>query len=248
MKYYAHFGHTEFILFLGWKGEAIKEYFLNYNECLSNDFVLSGGGSDVRLLSSDIDKWKITFVDTGLHANVGQRLKAVQHHLAGESRFLANYADGLSDLPLNSLIEFHEQKNAVATFMTVRPMQSFHCVTSEESGAVSTISSVVESGLRINAGFFAFEQEIFDYIHEGEELILAPFDRLIAEQRLFAYAHEGFYGCMDTFKEKQTLDDMHAQGNPPWELWHKSYLASDTEGLVRKPYFTDRARVASVPR
>ncbi|MBX3422401.1 MAG: hypothetical protein KF752_12685 [Pirellulaceae bacterium] len=219
MKYYAHFGHHDFILCLGWKSEAIKDYFLNYNECLANDFVLSKGGSSVVLLNSDIQNWNITFVDTGMRANIGERLKAVQSHLAGEKTFLANYADGLSDLDLNALIDFHQRNEAIASFMTVRPTQTFHCVSSQEDGLVTRIEAISDTNTRINAGFFVLDQEIFSYMRPGEELILDPFDRLIAKGKLFTMPHEGFFGCMDTFKEKQMLDDMHAAGNTPWELW-----------------------------
>src|SRR5262249_30864543 len=110
MKYYAHYGHNEFILCLGSKSDVIKDYFLNYNECVSNDFVLSSGGSQINLLNSDIHDWKITFVDTGTTANVGQRLKAVQPHLAGEEVFLANYADGLTDVELPKMIDFYHDR------------------------------------------------------------------------------------------------------------------------------------------
>ncbi len=222
MKYYAHFGYHDFILCLGWKGEAIKEYFLNYNECLSNDFVMTGGGSSVQLLQSDIQNWNITFVDTGMHSNIGQRLKAVEHHLQGEGTFLANYADGLSDVYLPNLVNFHVQNQAIATFMTVRPTQTFHCVDSRPNGEVEQIKLISETGARINAGFFVLEQEIFQYIHDGEELVLEPFNRLIAQHKLFAMPHDGFFGCMDTFKEKQLLDDMHAEGRTPWELWRNN--------------------------
>lgn len=219
MKYYAHFGHHDFILCLGWKSEAIKDYFLNYNECLSNDFVMSGGGSSVRLLNSDIQNWNITFVDTGMRSNIGERLKAVESHLAGEEAFLANYTDGLSDLHLPDQIDFHQRNQAVATFATVRPAQTFHCVTAEADGRVSRVEAVSETNTYINAGFFVFNSEIFSYLGSGEELILEPFDRLIANGKLFARRHEGFFGCMDTYKEKQMLDDMHAAGNTPWEVW-----------------------------
>src|SRR3954467_11820518 len=106
MRYYAHFGHKDFILCLGHKGDTIKNYFLNYDETVSNDFVLSAGGKSVELLASDIQDWKITFVDTGMNSNIGQRLKAVQPFLGDEDMFLANYSDGLSDLHLPTLIDF----------------------------------------------------------------------------------------------------------------------------------------------
>ena len=118
MKYYAHFGHRDFILCLGWQGEAIKRYFLEYDECLSNDFTLSAGGEDVQLLNRDIDDWRITFVDTGVSSSIGQRLRSVREHLAGEDMFLANYADGLTDFPLPELIDFVEERRAVGGFLS----------------------------------------------------------------------------------------------------------------------------------
>ena len=128
MRYYAHFGHKDFILALGYRGDLIREFFLKYNECMSNDFVLSEGGKKIELLSSDISDWRITFVDTGLHSNIGQRLLRVREHLAGERMFLANYADGLSDLPLNDHLENFRRRKVTASFVAVRTAQSFHAV------------------------------------------------------------------------------------------------------------------------
>src|SRR5687768_1501893 len=117
MKYYAHYGHKDFILCLGYQADAIKEYFLNYEECLSNDFTMSQGGKHLQLFNSDIQDWKITFADTGLTSNIGQRLKAVQKYLEGEEVFLANYSDGLTDLDLPTLIQYSRQHDKIATFV-----------------------------------------------------------------------------------------------------------------------------------
>lgn len=222
MKYYAHYGHTEFILCLGWKADVIKNYFLNYDECVSNDFVLTGGGRQVELLNRDIHDWSITFVDTGTTAKIGERLKAVEPHLRGEETFLANYADGLSDVPLPELIDFHHRNEAAATFLSVRPTHSFHCVRTDETGAVERIEEIGDTGVWMNAGFFVLQQEIFEHLHAGEDLVGPAFDRLTEERKLFAYSHPGFFGCMDTFKEKQILDDLHARGKPPWAVWTQS--------------------------
>lgn len=221
MKYYAHFGHRDFILCLGWKAHVIKEYFLTYSECLSNDFVLSRGGQTVRLLSSDIDDWRITFVDTGTRAKIGQRLKAVQPHLAGEETFLANYADGLTDLPLPDLIDFHRQRRAVATFLSVKPKQSFHSVVADERGRVQQIEAIADADVWMNGGYFVLNAEIFDDLHEGEELVEEPFRRLIARQRLATLRYDGFWCCMDTYKEMQSLEDMSLRGDTPWEVWKR---------------------------
>src|SRR5262245_24865060 len=219
MKYYAHYGHKDFILCLGYKADLIKDYFLNYNECLSNDFTLSEGGKNLQLLNSDIQDWKITFVDTGVTSNIGQRLKMVEPHLAGEEVFLANYTDGLTDLPLPSLIDTFLKQDKTAAFLCIKPAQSFHIVSMRDDGLVKEIQDVNQSGMRINGGYFVFRKEIFDYIHAGEELVYEPFQRLIREEKLIAYKYDGFWACMDTFKEKQLLDDMYARGETPWQVW-----------------------------
>jgi len=221
MKYYAYFGHHDFILCLGYRGDAIKQYFLNYDECLSNDFVLSGGGRDLTLRSRDIHDWTISFVDTGLHSNLGQRLKAVEPYLDGESAFLANYADGLTNLYLSDQIDHFIRQDKVASFLGVRPTQSFHVVSMDPEGFVHDISHVGQAGLWINAGFFIFKREIFDYLRDGEELVEEPFRRLIAERQLVSYPYTGFWACMDTFKDKQMFDELNARGKPPWEVWSR---------------------------
>ena len=222
MKYYAHYGHKDFILCLGYKADVIKNYFLNYNECISNDFTLLEGGKTLNLLSSDIQDWKITFVDTGLTSNIGQRLKAVEKYLQEEEAFLANYSDGLTDLVLPEFIEGFYKHDKIASFLCVKPSQSFHLVSMQENGVVSGIEDVKQAGIRINGGYFLFKKEIFNYINAGEELVVEPFQRLIKTEQLFAYKYNGFWACMDTFKEQQQLDDMFTQGKAPWEVWKLS--------------------------
>jgi glucose-1-phosphate cytidylyltransferase len=220
MRYYAHFGHKDFILCLGYRADTIKSYFLNYDETTSNDFVLAEGGKRIDLLASDVHDWRITFVDTGLSSNVGMRLRAVRPFLEGERMFLANYADGLSDLPLPRMIEYFEgHPEAAACFVGVAPTSTFHLVQAADDGVVKNIRHVKDVGMRINGGFFVMRDQIFDYLHEGEELVEAPFKRLAAENKLLAYAYDGFWACMDTFKERQLLDDLYAKGRPPWEVW-----------------------------
>src|ERR1700758_3255418 len=160
MKYYAHFGHKDFILCLGHGAEVVKNYFLNYNECSSNDFVLSGGGKKLELLNSDIHDWRITFADTGINSNIGQRLKAAQKFLAGEEEFLANYSDGLSDLSLPKQLDHFHQQNKIASFLCVRPNLSYHSVSIEEGNGslVSDIHPINNGSIRINGGFFIFKK------------------------------------------------------------------------------------------
>jgi len=222
MKYYAYYGHKDFILCLGYKSDVIKNYFLNYNECLSNNFVLSNGCKEVTLLNTDIDDWRITFVDTGLHSNIGQRLRAVEEYLEGEEVFLANYSDGLSDAPLPDLIDYFVTSEKTASFLSVRPTQSFHVVSLDEDGEVEAIRHIKNSGIWINGGFFVFRKDIFRYINDGEELVNEPFQRLIERGKLTTYKHTGFWVSMDTFKDKQLLDDMCSRGETPWEVWKNS--------------------------
>lgn len=219
MRYYAHYGHKEFILALGYQGQMIREYFLEYSECLSNDFTLSSSGKKIQLHGSDIQDWRITFVDTGLHANVGQRLLCVRKYLDSGEMFLANYADGLSDLPLDAMVAEVKRKGWIASFAAVRSLQSFHLVQSGEDGLVTSIGPMNNDSYAINGGFFVFRPEIFDYMREGEELVEQPFQRLIKAKLLGAHRHKGFWQSMDTFKDKITLDRMEARGECPWMVW-----------------------------
>lgn len=219
MRYYAHFGHKHFILALGYRGEMLREYFMHYNEALSNDFTISDGGKSIELHSKDLDDWRITFVDTGLHHNIGQRLLRVRKYVQDEPMFLANYSDGLSNLPLPQQLAEFERSKAVASFAAVPIAQSFHAVRIGGSGLVDHIGAISDRELLINGGFFAFRREIFDYINEGEELVEKPFQRLIAAAKLSAFRWDGFWGCMDTFKDKISYDRMEARGDCPWKVW-----------------------------
>ncbi|WP_280154015.1 sugar phosphate nucleotidyltransferase [Piscinibacter sp. XHJ-5] len=219
MRYYAHFGHKDFILCLGYRGDLIRDYFLHYTECMSNDFVMSEGGRKIEPLTRDIEDWRITFVDTGMHANLGQRLMRVRSHLKGEEMFLANYSDGLCDLRLDTYIDDFKRRNVIAGAVAVRPSQSLHAMRMDDDGMVSAIESVGDSNYWINGGFFCLRSEIFEYIREGEELVEAPFRRLIDKRQLWTHRHPGFWAAMDTFKDKIMLDRLEAQGNCPWMVW-----------------------------
>ena len=224
MRYYAHYGHRDFILCLGYRGDLIREYFLNYAETMTSDFTLREFGvarQKVELHSRDLEDWKITFVDTGLHSNIGQRLLRVKKYVQGERAFLANYADGLSDLPLDQLIADFEARDVIANFATVRSAQSFHAVQAEANGTVTRMGAMTEQQLWINGGFFILRHEIFKYIKEGEELVEQPFGRLIAERKLATFRWDGFWQCMDTFKDKISFDRMEARGQCPWMTWRR---------------------------
>jgi glucose-1-phosphate cytidylyltransferase len=231
MKYYAHFGHKDFILCLGHKGNAIKDYFLHYDESVSNDFVWSQGGKKVHFLNRDIDDWTITFVETGAHATIGERLKAVEPHLDGEEMFLANYGDGLSDLPLPAMLDTFRRSNALASLLLVQPTASFDIVNTSE-GMVTGVCELTRSDIWINGGFFALRHEIFDHIYPGDELVREPFRRLIEKQALLAYKYTGFWQCMDTFKDKQRLEELNHR-EAPWKVWQHA-PAELPSGSARK--------------
>lgn len=219
MKYYAHFGHKDFILCLGYRGDIFKKYFLEYNECDSNDFTLYQGGKKLALSNNDIMDWTITFVDTGLHSNIGQRLKAVEKYLDGEEMFFANYSDGLTDMDLSNQLSVFSKSTATASFLSVKPNLSYHTVIVSKDDRVEELQPFKERNIRINGGFFIFKKAIFEYIKNGEELVIEPFYRLIKEKKLIAFNYDGFWGPMDTFKDKQVLDELFESGCAPWELW-----------------------------
>ncbi|MEM6326581.1 MAG: glucose-1-phosphate cytidylyltransferase [Bacteroidota bacterium] len=230
MKYYAHYGHKDFILCLGHGADHIKRYFVDYDETVSNDFVLRSG-TEVELLQSDIHDWRITFVDTGQTASIGERLMAVRPFLNGEEWFLANYADGVSAAPLDDIIDFAQDSGRAATFLGVQPNYTSHVVRSGEGGEVLEIQHVTEIGLRINGGFFVLNQRVFDFMRPGEDLMAEPAHRMAAAGDLGTFVYNGFWACMDTFKEKRLLDDIHRGGDAPWQVWEDPSRAINAEAV-----------------
>jgi glucose-1-phosphate cytidylyltransferase len=231
MKYYAHFGHKDFILCLGYKGNVIKDYFLHYDEAVSNDFVWSHGGKKVDYVNRDIDDWRITFVETGANSNIGERLKAIEPYLEGEEMFLANYGDGLSNLELPVMIDAFRQSDAIGSLLLVQPTASFDIVRMGPGGAIADVCPLSRSDIWINGGFFVFRQEIFNYIHQGDELVRQPFQRLIERGALLAHKCTGFWQCMDTFKDKQSLEELN-QGAAPWKVWHRTTVSANSSKTV----------------
>ncbi|MGH3586644.1 MAG: glucose-1-phosphate cytidylyltransferase [Pseudonocardia sp.] len=219
MRYYAHFGHTEFVLCLGYGADHIKDFFLSYSETASNDFVLRGG--DVHLLGSDISDWTITFVHTGLDSPIGERLRRVRRHVEGEEMFLANYADVLTDLPLDRMIDRFRGTDAVGALLAVPPQSAFHCVDVGEDGLVGGISTLQEMPLWENGGYFVLRPEVFDYLPEDGDLVMDVCRPLAKEGRLLAYRHRGFWQPADTVKERHALEAAYQGGNRPWMLWEQ---------------------------
>ena len=216
MKWYASWGFDDFVLCLGYKAEIIKEYFLGYNEALSNDFVLSNGGRDVELLGTDISNWRITFVDTGPRATIAERLLTIAPYLGDDRYFLATYGDGLTDAPLPDMIDRLRSAGKTALFLSVRPLLSLHVVDVNSDGLVRSIVDMQQASVWINGGFYVFRRDLLDYVKPGEELVVEPFQRLIERGELLAYGYEGFWEPMDTIKDQQRLDALAESGRAPW--------------------------------
>ena len=206
MRYYAHHGHRDFVLCLGHRGDKIRTFFDGHGYQQSNDL-------------TDPGDWKITFIDSGEQATIGERLRAARSHIGADALFLANYADGLSDLDLHAHIHWAQEHDAVATMLSVPLPQPFPLIRAEACGTVSSILPVSQSGLRINGGYFVFKAEIFNWIERNEDLVEQTFHRLIDEGELSARPHDGFWQSMDTFKDQQNLEQLLDPGPAPWELW-----------------------------
>ncbi|MQA79603.1 MAG: glucose-1-phosphate cytidylyltransferase [Streptosporangiales bacterium] len=226
MRYYAHFGHNEFILCLGHGAASVKQYFLQYEETHSNDFVLAKGGRQIELLESDISEWRITFVDTGIDTSIGERLRRVRPYLEDDEIFLANYGDVLTDAPMDRIVDQFATSSAVASLLAVRPQESFHIVEFDADSRVGGIRSVTDLPLWINGGYFVLRQEVFDVLGKGEDLVGDAFTRLSAMSKLLAVPHHGFWAAMDTLKERQGLEELYRQGSPPWVVWARDAARS----------------------
>ena len=226
MRYYAHFGHTEFILCLGYGAASVKEYFLNYEETSSNDFVLSKGGQNVELLQSDISEWRISFVDTGIDTAIGERLppgpalSRGRRDLPGQLRRRAHRrADGPHRCDFIA-------SDATASLLAVPPQASFHVVDVGEGDRVSQIHPASDLSVWVNGGYFVLRQGVFDVLGPGEDLVTDAFARLADQGKLAAVRYQGFWAPMDTLKERSALEELHRHGRPPWQVWAPQALVS----------------------
>lgn len=218
MNYYSQFGHRDFVLCLGYKANVIKDYFLKINPMMYSDLTISNYGQKVEMIDGAPPDWRTTLIDTGVWRNIGERLVAVKKHVENEEIFLANYSDGLTDVNLPAMIEQFKKSGKIACFLAVRPPFNFHLAEFDEQGDVKRFRTNLESDIWINGGYFVFRREIFDYIKDGEELVLEPFNRLMAKQALMAYRYEGFWRNMDTLRDRQVLEEMLEKGETPWRV------------------------------
>jgi glucose-1-phosphate cytidylyltransferase len=218
MQYYSQYGHRDFVLCLGYKANVIKEYFLASKDSIYNDCVISNFGKSIEILGERPPDWRVALVDTGIWRNIGERLLAVRHLVEDEEMFLANYSDGLTDAPLPEMIDRFKRSRHVGCFIAVHPPFTFHLAEFNGADTVRRFRTSQQSDVWINGGYFIFRREIFEYVRDGEELVVEPFNRLIQADRLMAYKHEGFWRAMDTLRDRQVLEEMVERGNMPWRL------------------------------
>jgi len=233
MRYYAHFGHKEFILCLGYGGQYIKEFFLDYHEAVSNDFVLNNGR--VELLASDIADWSITFVDTGLDSAIGERLRRVRHLVQDEQMFLANYADVLTDAPIDKMVEQLDASDAVATLLAVPPQAAFHVVDVTDDNRIEAITALNRMPIQENGGYLALRPEIFDYLPVNGDLIGDACATLAKEGRMLAYPYSGFWHPADTVKERVALEALYQSGRTPWMPWRRQATSNEVHPAASVP-------------
>ena len=221
MNYYAHFGHREFILCLGYQADVIRDYFQHYREA-SSDLVVTEQGRSLESLYNDTEHWRISFVDTGLEASVGQRLRAAGRYAGDDDIFLANYGDVLTDAPLDELVERFRRARKLAAFIAVRPRPyTFHLVRLNGRDHVRSVQEVNKADLWINGGYFMFRREILDEIGPGEDLVPDVLPRLIERDEVLGYRYDGFWAPMDTVRDWQNLEAYVASGDLPWAVWQE---------------------------
>jgi glucose-1-phosphate cytidylyltransferase len=221
MKFYAHYGFKDFVLCLGYKGEYIKEYFINY-EWMTNDCTLRLNAGDECALTfgHERDDWTITFADTGPDTNTGGRVKRIEKYIT-EDAFLLTYGDGLCDVDLNAVLALHREKGRMATLTAVHPMSPFGIIEMRDNVAVSFKEKPRLEGL-VNGGFFVFQREFFKYLDENCVLEEEPLRGACRDGQLSVFEHNGFWMCMDTYKDVERLNAMWNRGERPWTVWKKN--------------------------
>ena len=219
MRFYHQFGYHKFVLCLGYKGSMIKDYFLNY-QSMQHDFTLRlrSGAQKAWNHQDEVEDWEITFVDTGAETQTGGRIFRIRHHIQ-EDYFLANYCDGLSDINLDALVEFHKEKNKIATLSGFHARSRYGVVRVDGNGIVNYWQEKPMMNDRTPGGYFVFNRSVFDWLDEECILERGPLEKLAGAGQLALYPHEGFWYCMDTFKETQTLNEMWNRGEHPWKVW-----------------------------
>lgn len=220
MKHYSHFNLHDFVLCLGYKAEVIKEYFYNYS-MMNNDFTIKIGSQSQEVLFAQPEEvnWVVSLVNTGINAMTGYRIKSVEPYIDGDY-FLATYGDAVADIDIDELIKFHKKTGKIATLTGIKPPSKYG-VLETESDFVTRFNEKPQTKDFVNGGFFVFEKEIFKYIDDDESCVLEgkPLERLAQEGQLAIYRHDGFWQCMDTYRDFEHLNSMYKSGDTPWMLW-----------------------------
>lgn len=225
MKYYSHFGHNEFVILLGYKSYVVKEYFANYFLHRS-DITIDTSRNEMKVHQNYSEDWKITMIDTGLKTMTGGRIKRAEEHLKDDT-FLLTYGDGLSNININELVDFHKSKGKALTLSSVRPEGRFGALDIQEDGSVSKfIEKPKGDGSWINGGFFVCEPSIFDYIKSDDHTVFEqePLMNMATDGQLSAYKFDGFWKCMDTMRDHSQFNDIWESGNAPWKVWKENIL------------------------
>jgi len=221
MKIYSHYGFKDFVLCLGYKGDLIKDYFLNY-EAMNNDFTINlGNRSDIVFHNAHLEKdWNVTLVNTGAHTQTGARIKKIEEYIDGET-FMVTYGDGVGDINIGELIEFHKKNNSIGTLTGVHPSSRFGELLVKGKNIIEFNEKPLVSHGFINGGFFVFNRKIFHYLNDDENCTLEhqPLGKLSSDGGLSVYKHSGFWQCMDTQRELDLLNELWKQGNAPWKIW-----------------------------
>lgn len=220
MKIYSAHGYNDFIILLGYKGYVIKEYFANYF-LHKSDITFNLKDNKMTIHEEHCEPWNVTLIDTGLHTQTGGRIKRAQKYVGNES-FMLTYGDGVSDIDIRKLVEYHNKHGKYITMTSSQPEGRFGALVIDESNRVTSFSEKPKGdGSWINAGFFVCEPEVFDYITEGDSTIFerTPLENLAKDGQLYTYQHDGFWKCMDTLRDKFQLQAMCDEGNAPWISW-----------------------------
>lgn len=218
MKIYSHYGFNEFIICLGYKGYYIKEWFNNYF-LHNSDVTLDLEDNTITYHKSRSEKWKITLVDTGTSTMTGGRIKRIQEYTNNES-FMMTYGDGIADVDIRKLVDFHKKNKGIATITSIIPEGRFGALVINEDSTVTSFSEKTDNHTRVNGGFFVLEPEVFNYI-EGDETIFekGPLEKMAKENVLKSFRHNGFWKPMDTLHDKSKLEDLWSRGEAPWKVW-----------------------------
>lgn len=221
MKIYSHYGFNDFVICLGYKGYIIKEFFFNYYKHMS-DFTINLSNNELQIHASRAEKWKVSLVDTGVNVMTGARIKKIQNFLDKDKSFCLTYGDGVSDVDINKLVNFHANNNKLATLTAVKPAGRFGALDINENNTIVSFKEKPKGdGSRINGGFFVLSSKIFNYLNDDDSLVWEqePLMNLAKDHQLGAFKHDGFWQPMDTLRDKNYLEELWTKGNAPWKVW-----------------------------